>query len=146
MTALRDAIEKYIGLRQSLGFKLEAAASGLRKFAAFMELKGAPYITTDLAYEWAIQPTHVRSGRWAQRLGWVRIFARHWRATDPRTEMPPAGLIPFRPQRACPYLYSDQEIQQLLTVTQNLPSRYGLRPWTYRCLFGLLAVSGLRLG
>ena len=146
MTALHDAIEKYISLRQSLGFKLESAASGLRKFATFMELKGAPYITTDLAYEWATQPAHVRPVRWAQRLGWVRIFARHWRATDPRTEIPPAGLIPGRPQRACPYLYSDQEIQQLLTVTQSLPSRNGLRPWTYRCLLGLLAVSGLRLG
>ncbi len=93
MTALRDAIEKYISLRQSLGFKLEAAASGLRQFATFMELKGAAYITTDLAYEWATQPAHVQSVRWAQRLGWVHIFARHWRATDSRTEIPPAGLI-----------------------------------------------------
>jgi integrase/recombinase XerD len=65
MTALRDAIEKYINLRQSLGFKLEAAASGLRKFATFMELKSAPYITTDLAYEWATQPAHVRPVWWA---------------------------------------------------------------------------------
>lgn len=138
MIALRDAIEKYIGLRQSLGFKLKDTARGLRQFATFMEFKAAPYITTALAYEWATQPGSMRSAWSAQRLGWVRIFARQWQATDPRTEIPPAGLIPGRPQRACPYLYSDQEIQQLLTAAQSLPSRNGLRPWTYRCLLGLL--------
>jgi integrase/recombinase XerD len=34
----------------------------------------------------------------------------------------------------------------LLQAARNLPSTYGLRPWTYYCLFGLLAVTGLRLG
>ena len=146
MKTLPDAIEDYIGLRRSLGFKLKDAAIGLRDFAAFLEQKGATHITTNLARKWAMQKSHILPAVWAMRLSWVRVFARHWSATDPRTEVPPAGLLPFRPQRAHPYLYSDQEIQQLLDATQNLPSMNGLRPWTYRCLLGLLAVSGLRLG
>lgn len=55
------------------------------------------------------------------------------------------GLLPFRPQRARPYLYSELEIQKLLTAALKLPSSQGLRPRTYHCLFGLLAVAGLRI-
>ena len=73
-------------------------------------------------------------------------FARHWSATDPLTEVPPLGLLPFRPQRAQPYFYSHQEVRKLLNAAKARPSVDPLRPWTYYCLFGLLAVTGLRLG
>jgi integrase len=74
------------------------------------------------------------------------MFARHRSATDPRTQIPPAGLLPYRPKRAQPYLYSDKQIQELLGAALKLPGNGGLRPWTYYCLFGLLSVSGLRVG
>jgi integrase/recombinase XerD len=48
-----------------------------------------------------------------------------------------------------PYLYSDEEIKSLLRAALNMPHRYksgALLPWDYYCLFGLLSVSGLRLG
>ena len=145
MKSVRNAIEDYIALRRSLGFKLHGMATSLGKFASFLEQKEAPYITTALALEWAMQTDDHSPSHWAQRLGFVRVFARHWSATDPRTEIPPAGLLPFRARRARPYLYTEQEIQRLLTAAKSLSSSSGLRPWTYHCLFGLLAVSGLRI-
>jgi len=145
MKPLRQAVEDYITLRRGLGFKLRRMAENLRRFATFLEEQAAPYITTELALEWAMQPTDHKPSDWAQRLGFVRVFARHWHATDPRTEIPPAGLLPFRPQRARPYLYSEREIEKLLAVALKLSPRQGLRPWTYHCLFGLLAVGGLRI-
>lgn len=145
MKPLRDAIEDYIALRRSLGFKLRDTATGLKDFVSFLEERAAPYITSSLALEWAMQPTNHQPSDWAKRLGFVRVFARHWSATDPRTEIPPAGLLPFRAQRAHPYLYTDAEIQKLLATAKRLPPADGLRPWTYHCLFGLLAVSGLRI-
>jgi integrase len=57
-------------------------------------------------------------------------------------------LLPYRPQRARPYLYSDDEIRRLLRAALQLHFRYEsgqLLPWVYFCLFGLLSVSGLRL-
>jgi len=57
--------------------------------------------------------------------------------------------LPFQPKRARPYLYSDDEIESLLRAALKMPCRYErgeLRPWVYYCLFGLLSVSGLRLG
>src|ERR1700694_5754399 len=145
MKPLRNAVEDYIALRRSLGCKLRDMATGLAEFTSFLEQKEAPYITTALALEWAMQPVDHQPSDWARRLGFVRVFARHWSATDPRTEIPAAGLLPFRARRARPYLYTEEEIQRLLTAAKSLSSASGLRPWTYHCLFGLLAVSGLRI-
>jgi integrase/recombinase XerD len=61
------------------------------------------------------------------------------------TEIPPEGLLPFRHSRAKPYLYSDKDIDQLLEAARNMPATHSLQPWTYHCLFGLLAVTGLRI-
>jgi integrase/recombinase XerD len=88
----------------------------------------------------------VQPAEWAHRLSLVRTFARHRSATDPRTQIPPEGLLSYRPKRARPYLYSAKEIQSLLRAALSLPARGGLQPWTYQCLFGLLSVTGLRLG
>jgi integrase/recombinase XerD len=58
-------------------------------------------------------------------------------------------VLPSRPQRARPYLYSEHEIEQLLQAALRLPYRFqrgALRPWVFHCLFGLLSVTGLRLG
>jgi site-specific recombinase XerC len=57
--------------------------------------------------------------------------------TDPSTEVPPLGLLPYRPQRAQPYFYSDHEIRTLLKAAKTRPSIDPLRPWTYHCLFGV---------
>jgi integrase len=121
----------------------------LVKFVAFMEQHRASTITTALALAWAQQSPTVQRAEWARRLSIVRIFARYRHATDSRTEIPPAGLLPFRPPRARPYLYTDKEIRCLLRAALDMISHYergALRPWAYYCLFGLLSVSGLRLG
>jgi len=145
MNTLRQAVQDYLTMRRSLGYKLQSAGKGLLDFATFMEQHRAPYITHSLALAWAKQPSGVRPDEWARRLSHVRMFARHRSAADPRTQIPPAGLLPYRPKRARPYLYSDKEIKDLLFAALQLPSSEGLRPWTYHCLLGLLSVSGMRV-
>lgn len=149
MNTLRQALKEYLSLRRSLGFKLREASKGLLDFVTFMEQHRVSYITQALALVWAQQPTNVQPAYWAQRLSFVRGFARHRSATDQRTQVPPQGLLPFQPKRARPYLYSNDEIRRLLGAALNMPCRYErgeLRPWTYHCVLGLLSVSGLRLG
>lgn len=149
MNALRKAVHEYLSLRRSLGFKLQDAGKGLLDFVSFMEHHRTSYITQALALAWAQQPVNVQPAQWAKRLSFVRGFAHHRSATDPRTQIPAQGLLPFRPKRARPYLYSDDEIRRLLRATLDMPCRCEaskLRPLTYHSLFGLLSVSGLRLG
>ena len=145
MTSLRKAVQEYLALRRSLGFKLCNHERGLTDFVSFLEREHARYITTALALKWATQRAHQQPAEWAKRLSFVRGFARHFSAIDPRTEIPPWDLLPYRPPRARPYLYSDQEIGQLLEGSLQLRSLNGLRAWTYHCLFGLLAVTGMRI-
>lgn len=145
MNTLREAVQDYLALRRSLGFKLRDAGKGLLDFIVFMEQRRAAYITHRLALAWAQQTDTAQPSIWARRLSWVRCFARHRSATDPRTQIPPASLLPYRPKRAQPYLYSNEEIQSLLNAALQLPAGDGLRPWLYHCLFGLLRVSGLRI-
>lgn len=149
MNTLRQAVQEYLSMRRDLGFKLHDAGKGLLDFVAFMQRRRASYITQALALAWAQLPVNVQPAHWAQRLSFVRGFARYRSATDPRTQIPPQGLLPFQPKRARPYLYSDDEIRRLLRAALDMPYRYRsgeLRPWVFYCLFGLLSVSGLRLG
>jgi len=145
MTSLRQAVQDYLSLRRSLGFKLRCAGALLLKFAAFAEDRGAEYVTISLALEWATLPPHQKTATWADRMKAVRVFARYQQAIDARTEVPPSGLLPYRPPRARPYLYTDEEISRLLEATARLRSTKGIRPRAYYCLLGLLAVSGLRI-
>ncbi len=149
MTTLRSAVREYLALRRGLGFKLHEAGKGLLAFVTFMEQHRAAHITTPLALTWAQQPAKVQPAHWAQRLSFVRGFAQYRSATDPRTQIPAQGLLPFQPKRARPYLYSAAEIRNLLRAALHMPCRYergALRPWVYHGLLGLLSVSGLRLG
>jgi integrase/recombinase XerD len=149
MNTLRQAVHEYLSLRRALGFKLIEADRMLHDFVTFMERRHELYITQSLALEWAQRRSNLQPASWAQRLSVVRGFARYRSATDPRTEVPAEGLLPFKFKRTRPYLYSDDEIRRLLHAALQLPfrdERGALRPWTYYCLFGLLSVSGMRLG
>jgi integrase/recombinase XerD len=52
MNTLCKALQEYLTLRRSLGFKLRDAERVLSRFVAFMEERQAPHITTKLALEW----------------------------------------------------------------------------------------------
>jgi integrase/recombinase XerD len=148
MNTLRQGVREYLAMRRALGFKLHEAGKQLLHFVTFMERHRASYITPALALAWAQQASNAQPALWAQRLGYARGFARYRSATDPRTQVPPPGLLPFRPKRARPYLYSEAEIRSLLRVALAMPYHYergALRPWIFHCLFGLLSVSGLRV-
>ncbi len=146
MSELREALVEYLTTRRALGFELGQTGVTLHRFIDFAEQEGAQFITRDLALRWAQQPASAQPSWWARRLGMVRLFARYHSAADPRTEIPPQGLIPASYRRKAPYIYSDPQVEQLLQAAGQLPSANGLRAATYTTLLGLLAVSGMRMG
>lgn len=145
MTSLAIALNEYLSMRQGLGVRLRVPAGLLRRFVAFLDSEGQEVITRELAVQWAMAPRHAQPATWAWRLGIVRQFAMWRQATDARTEVPPAGLLPHRFRRPRPHLYTDEEIRALLTAARALPSPRGLRGLTYATLFGLLAATGVRI-
>lgn len=143
MTNLHSELKRYLSMRKGLGYKFQHQTRRLTDFASFMEKRKATTITTKLAMEWATIPPD-RHASWALRLTDVRGFARHIANIDPKTEVPPVGMLPGL-KRAKPYVYSDAEINALLAAALSLPPADGLRRWTYHHLFGLIAVTGMRL-
>lgn len=143
MSALSGHVADYLRLRRALGFKLERAGRILPQFVGWLDAAGARMITVELAIAWAQMPD-AQPIVWTHRLGAVRGFARYLATIHPATEIPPAGVFATRYQRPTPYVYSATEVSGLLQATQTL--RPPLRAATHATLFGLLAVSGMRVG
>jgi integrase/recombinase XerD len=144
MSNLSDALTQYLAMRRTLG-RVDRLVSGLlRHFVAFVNEAGSPFITTELVRRWAVQPTDAHPSTWAGRVI-ARRFAIWCRASDPRTEVPPADLVGQRYRRKPPQRFRDHEIVALIQSAAALPSAKHLRGRTYATLFGLLAVTGLRI-
>ncbi len=145
MTRLSDHYARYLEIRRGLGFDLETSARVLRRFVAFADTEGADHITTDLFLRWKESFGAANENTWAARLSMVRMFARWMNGVDPRTQIPPENIIRRAAARPRPYIYSDDEIAALVDAAARLSSAYGLRGKTCAALFGLIAVTGLRL-
>jgi integrase/recombinase XerD len=144
MSALAGHVEDYLRLRRALGFKLERAGHLLPQLVCYLEAAGSATVTTELAISWARLPANARPNHWAARLSIARGFSRYLQTIEPATEVPPAAVFPARRHRPAPFLWSLQEIDGLLDGARAL--RPPLRAATHEALFGLLAVSGMRIG
>lgn len=145
MKSLRRGMEDYLEYRWRLGFMLHSASSLLPQFVTFMEQRGEKYITTELALMFASINPRVTSTTWASRLGIIRRFALYWSAIDPRTEIPPKNLLSHSYERRSPYIYTDAEIIKLLECPESGFHNDRFDQYVYFVLFGLLAVTGMRI-
>jgi len=145
MNNLRKAMQQYLEERRLLGFKLYQPGLLLSQFIRFLEGQGAAFTTKELALRWATLPRNCHPAHWAKRLTVIRQFAQYLSATDPRTEVPPQSLLPYKYQRKQPYIYTEKQILELINAAKKLNSGSGLRALTYSTFFGLLAVTGMRI-
>lgn len=144
MTDFSSAVADYLATRRAMGYKLAYQGQMLGQFAAYLDGVGAQRLTIADAMSWAKQPADAAPVWWAVRLGTVRAFARYLSALDPATEIPPVGLLPEPSHRIVPYIYSDDDIAQLLEGAGRLSPEH--RADTYQTLIGLMAVTGMRVG
>lgn len=147
MNPLRKGIADYLRIRRGLGYKLNVYERHLTRFVTFLESRDTPRITTQLAVEFATENPNLDPGGWVLRMSAIRGFARYWHGIDPASEIPPGGLVRCPRKRAKPRLCSDRELVRVLAAARQgaLTRTRGLRPWTLYALFGLLAVTGMRV-
>lgn len=139
-------VRQYLDQRKRLGTALSASAvQVLHTFAAFADEHGTQTVTTDLFMNWKQHYGAAGAYSWHCRLSHIRTFARWLQSIDPDTQVPPKGLIPANRQRPQPYIYTDQQIVQIIEAAAQLESPSGLRGACYATLFGLIAVTGLRI-
>jgi integrase len=146
MSALSEALRDYLALRRALGHKLAEHERQLTRFVARLDAAGAAFVTMADTLAFVLDPgLDPASTTPAKRLMAVRGFTRYLSAIDPRTEVPPAGLISYRPSRRVPYLFSDEDVAAVVRAARALtPSAF--RAETLASLIVLLAVTGMRVG
>jgi len=143
---LMDWVDEYVTRRQDLGFRLETERGELVRFARYVTASGNHEpLTQELILAWLRSSPHASRTYQARRLATLRSFAKYLAIYEPRTEIPPARIFGRTSSRPEPQIYSDQELHQLFRYCEQLKPVGGLRPRTYRLLFGLLAVTGLRV-
>ena len=120
MKSLRDALAEYLALRRALGTQLREPGTTLDQFLDFLEREGSEVITIQLALRWATLPVGVQRATWARRLSMVRQFAAWRSAFDPRTEVPPMGILGGHRQRTPPHIYSDYATLRRLVPHSDL--------------------------
>jgi integrase/recombinase XerD len=145
VTGLEQMVADYLRVRRSLGYKLGHAEYILTRFVDYVQASDAPYpVTVAHALAFATAPPGA-SPRWqALRLSAIRCFARWAHTVDPTIEVPPARLLPARPTRTAPYIYTSAEIEALLDAAARL--RPAIRSATHHTLIALMATTGIRTG
>jgi len=143
-TTMRSRVRAYLAQRRALGFRLRSEGYLLLSFARYADRYASRGpLTHKLAIAWASLPKNADRHRWARRWEAVRRLAKYLIVADPKTEMPPRHLFGPAKQPYRPFIYSAQQIRQLLKAARRLPGQ--LRPGTYQTLIGVLACTGLRI-
>jgi integrase len=134
--------ERYISLRQTLGYKLHDLSSNLGAFARFATDKGDTHVRISTVMDWATKASSPRAHY--IRLRDVARLARFLHAEDPTHEVP---TNPFSAptRRRLPYIYTPEQIVNLVRAANQLRQSYPLRRQVYGTLLGLIAATGLRI-
>jgi integrase/recombinase XerC len=142
--SLTKAVEFYLQQRRQLGFLLKEEGQMLHQLVRYACAQGhrGP-LTSQLALTWAQAPGQTSRLWWARRLDAARRFASFWRAFDPRTQLPPVGILGPSYRRRTVHLYTPGQITDLMQAARQLG---GLRGLSFESLIGLLACTGLRIG
>ena len=146
MSALSTHLDEYLRLRRVLGHDLAEAHRLLPRFVTYLDDRGLEFVTIDAALAWSLEPI-VPAGSVVPGHRWMvaRGFARYLSGIDPRTEIPPAGMVRIPRRWRPPFIYSDADVLAMIEqVRRSIPQP--LRSATYETLIGLLAATGVRIG
>jgi integrase/recombinase XerD len=140
---LNDSVTTYLSVRRALGFRLYSTEKYLRNYTNFAEKTGDTHVISKTAVEWAAQAASESSR--ATRMDTLIRFSRFAQAEDGRHEIPPNNVFCGYAARPTPYIFTDEEVKQLILEARRLGPPSTLRPHTYSTLLGLLASTGLRI-
>lgn len=147
MNGWEEHVADYLRLRRQLGAILAWDEHLLGQYTTYLAAAGRLRITTANAVSWAQAPFDGPGNpvaRAARRLMAVRGFATYMHAVDPSHEILPQGIFAHPVHRSAPYINTSAETAALIKAAGHLG--HGTRARTYPTLFGLLAVTGLRVG
>jgi integrase/recombinase XerD len=143
---LSEAVDRYIALRRTLGYKLRRAERHLRAFSDYAASRGEAHIQAASVLAWATAAGWTPEAR-AERFRTLALFASFLHAEDPRHQIPARNPFSIRKTRPLPYIYTPEDIACILDAAGKLRRQRPnpLRRELYITMFGLIAPTGLRV-
>lgn len=142
---LSDAVNLYVKHKRDLGMTYHSSTLILRAFS-----KALGDINVDEASDASVNSFIRGTGRVTSTLhgkvSALRVFYGYLLARELVTRSPVPTVIPKRPERQAPYIYSRQQLQQLLQVANNHYDSRLIEGPTMRILLLLLYAGALRIG
>lgn len=108
------------------------------------ELKPGKPITRELTEDWFKSMEHLSPGTRINRMSVLRQFCLYMSHFNPRTCIVHRMFTPRR-NRPMPYIYSADEVRQIMAASRWIRSRDPLRPIVFSTLVGVLYATGLRI-
>ena len=136
----------YVELRRGLGYRFFEDAYVLRAFDRYVDESGATEITQQLALAFATDNPNSSHSYRSSRYKVVRQFSEYLAVFDPESPRLDPKALPVHKNRTKPYIYTDQEITQLLHEARRISSKNAIRGVTLHAMVGLAASTGLRIG
>lgn len=145
---ITECVDIYVEMKRASGFAYESGNSRLRSFAR--EVGNIPLEEVLLRdVEGFMDARHASDYVWQTKYGLLRHFFEYWRARYPLEHIPmPPRKRALPPQVAFPHIYSQPQLQRLLSVASQIPSARpgGIEPRTLRTLILFIYGTGCRLG
>ena len=142
--SLIPEVDRYVRLKRSLGYKFVDNERMLRSYARFATDHHDEWVCADTAIDWASRaPSAERS---CVKLRVLRAFETSLHAENNRHEIPPRNVFGRRrARRTSPHLMTTAQIGRLMETALSMPPAGSITPQTWHYLFGLMAVTGLRV-
>jgi integrase len=141
-----DRLASYVRLRRQLGLQFdnqEAMLHAFDRYASERDYQGP--LSEQLARDFALSVPGTSITVPARRYLVVRHFAEYLAAYDPSTpRLDPKAIYRIQ-QQPPPYIFTEQELEQLLRKATEVPQRHKVANLALRTMIGLAASTGLRL-
>ncbi|MCK5359547.1 MAG: tyrosine-type recombinase/integrase [Gammaproteobacteria bacterium] len=146
-SCLSREIDRFVELRSLSGTDYSSQARLLMYFDRFLieQYPNELTVTRHITDRYLQSISHLHPRTQGNRFCVVRQICKYIAQTDPCCYIPEPVKCITSSKIFHPYIFSKQEIINLLSAASTLQPRGSLRPHTYQTLFGLLYGSGIRI-
>lgn len=141
---ITEQIDDYLFYKHSLGFKLVHEATVLQRFANYtLDIEYDGPLTRNIVFDWVSSGTSLDKTM-GRKVEVLRPFSKYVHCFDSDAEIMYNSTYKNVHDRPTPYIYSENEVLQLMNECKTLYSPDGIRSYTVATIIGLLWSTGMR--
>lgn len=141
---LNTEFANFLSLRVALGIPIYQISPVLEGFIKYLNSNLNGTFSTNQILDWVCAGNYSTASQHL-RLSAARVFLKHLKTIVPEIQIPSTSLI-ARHHRPDPFVFSDSQLKELLSLAGELDNRKSLAPLTIQTMIGLMACTGLRPG